>query len=207
MEKSIVEKLRAFLAQPVDSECKVVYLLCEVRKLLERSDNRPPALWLYCCWALHVELKKKPTLELLNKIDTLLENHRKRDLDQEELRMQHELFRELLFFDSFREQLRELLRFYDVPQTICDDENWRTFLRHYVRVIEEVPLSCQVQPNTLKHVARAIIRVGSSLSTNPNPYPSFRIEVTGPKGSRVSIGVKLSEGSLGSVMSFNFIGD
>jgi hypothetical protein len=51
-------KLNAFLADPVDSECKVVYLLCEVRKLLERvpAHQRPFALNMYCHWALHVDL-------------------------------------------------------------------------------------------------------------------------------------------------------
>jgi len=35
MRDAIVKKLRAALSGPVDDECKVVYILAEIRKLLE----------------------------------------------------------------------------------------------------------------------------------------------------------------------------
>ena len=48
----------------MDDECKVVYLLAEVRKLLDPVPpaQRPPALNLYCHWALHLDLHGKDTL-------------------------------------------------------------------------------------------------------------------------------------------------
>ena len=56
---AIVDKLRAAISEPVDSECKVVYILAETRKLLETypPDPLPFALKLYCHWALHVDLE------------------------------------------------------------------------------------------------------------------------------------------------------
>ena len=47
MNKDITRKLRNHLSQPVNTECAVVYLLAEVRKILERDklDPKPFALW------------------------------------------------------------------------------------------------------------------------------------------------------------------
>jgi hypothetical protein len=41
MRNSIVAKLRGLLEDGIDSEYKVVYLLCEVRKLLEKDPPDP----------------------------------------------------------------------------------------------------------------------------------------------------------------------
>jgi len=43
MTDAIVEKLRQHVSGPVDTECKVVYLLCEIRKLIPKNaqENRP----------------------------------------------------------------------------------------------------------------------------------------------------------------------
>ncbi len=73
MKLAIVEKLRAILDDAVDSECKVVYVLAETRKLLETYPPNPfPfALKLYCHWALHVDLESRgTTLPFLQKVET-----------------------------------------------------------------------------------------------------------------------------------------
>src|SRR5213594_2479644 len=58
MTKDIISKIRKHLENPVDTECAVVYLLAEVRKVIDDEKPRPwpLALWLHCNWALHVDL-------------------------------------------------------------------------------------------------------------------------------------------------------
>jgi len=59
MEDQIIRKLAVELAEPMTTERQVVYLLVEVRKLLDRRPkNLPPypSLKLYCNWTVHVEL-------------------------------------------------------------------------------------------------------------------------------------------------------
>jgi len=71
MKNAIIEKLRAHLAHPVDSECEVVYLLCEVRKLLLKKDPDTATLRLHCNWALHVDLEMPATtLAFLRRVDS-----------------------------------------------------------------------------------------------------------------------------------------
>ena len=75
---AIVAKLNSLLADPIDSECKAVYLLCEVRKLLEPvpPPNRPFALNMYCHWALHVDLNCKGTISsFLKQVDDYVDRH------------------------------------------------------------------------------------------------------------------------------------
>jgi len=78
MTKDIVGKLQLHLAKPVDSEPAVVYLLAEVRKLLELDDpeHKMGALWMYCHWALHVDLDSPKTTEsFLEKVDRWITNN------------------------------------------------------------------------------------------------------------------------------------
>jgi hypothetical protein len=71
-ESTIIGKLRVALSDEVDSECKVLYVLAESRKLLETypPDPDPVALRIYCHWALHVKLDHpKTTIPFLNRVD------------------------------------------------------------------------------------------------------------------------------------------
>ena len=60
MFADILQKIQDRLERPIDNEEGVVYLLTEVRKIIEDKAHKPdpflPSLWLYCNWALHVNL-------------------------------------------------------------------------------------------------------------------------------------------------------
>ena len=75
MTKDIISKIRKHLENPVDTECAVVYLLAEVRKVIDDEKPRPwpLALWLHCNWALHVDLSQtNTTLDFLRRIDEFI---------------------------------------------------------------------------------------------------------------------------------------
>jgi hypothetical protein len=58
-EDTIVGKLRMKLQEKIVSECQIVYILVEIRKLLNLRNQRTAfsILNLYCNWAVHVPLK------------------------------------------------------------------------------------------------------------------------------------------------------
>jgi hypothetical protein len=60
MERDIVHKLTEELAQQIISERQAVYILVELRKLLEKNDtlNEYGALKLCCDWAAHPKLSR-----------------------------------------------------------------------------------------------------------------------------------------------------
>jgi hypothetical protein len=161
MKDHIVEKLRAILSGDIDSECKVVYILCESRKLLEKCppDPMPLALKMYCHWALHIDLTNpRTTTPLLERIDDFVDGI---VLQTEDVIKDHYLFRELLWLDTFRQQFREFLRVYDLPTGVCDEDGrWHEFLTHYAGVIQDGSLSCQAKTQRLKHVNEVVFSKG-----------------------------------------------
>jgi hypothetical protein len=161
MKDQIVEKLRVILSGDIDSECKVVYVLCESRKLLDKypPGQTPLALKMYCHWALHIDLTNPgTTAPLLERIDCFVDRI---VLHTEDVIEDHYLFRELLWLDAFRQQFREFLRAYDLPTGVCDaDRRWHEFLTHYAGVIQDGSLSCQAKTQRLKHVSEVVFSKG-----------------------------------------------
>jgi hypothetical protein len=147
MTRDIVAKLREHLAVPIRDEPGVVYLLCEVRKLLERErpDPKPFALWMFCHWALHVDLShSKTTLEFLQRVDNFVLNTVAGFTGDGPWSCVDEghLLRDFAYLDTFRNQLREVLGSYDLCTDLCDnDESWYAFLSAYAGVIEDGTLS------------------------------------------------------------------
>ena len=68
---SILDKLQKALTRPISSEDQVVYILVEIRKLID-LQNEPSlmSLKLYCDWAVHTELtyasRTRPILTLVD---------------------------------------------------------------------------------------------------------------------------------------------
>lgn len=137
MKNSIVEKLAALLSSRIDSECKVVYLLAECRKLLDTypPDPKPFALNLYFHWALHINLSYSNTTKpFLDRVDAYVASVK---AGNKNIAGENYMHREFILFDTFRKQLREFLGYYVLPTAICDeDSHWHDFIECYSGVIE-----------------------------------------------------------------------
>ena len=170
-EDAIVEKLRAALSDEVDSECKVVYVLAESRKLLESYPPEAPqfALKLYCHWALHVNLHNpRHTLPFLERVDEYVASVLARTSD---IVKEHGMLREFVFLDTFRQQFKRFLQTYDLPTNVCDeDSRWHEFLKHYAGIIEDGSLSCQAKSDSLKRLSQVVFRKGRA-ATSGNHIP------------------------------------
>jgi hypothetical protein len=167
MTKDIVGKLRDHLALPVDTEPAVMYLMAEVRKLLDRDDpqHKNLALWMYCHWAVHVDLTNtNTTLHFLEQVDDfitdtvagLTPNRPYKLIDS------HRLFREFVYWEAFRKQLTDVLKSYGLPTDLCDeDPKWFAFLTAYAGVIEDGALSSESKKkDTLKAVDKVTFSKG-----------------------------------------------
>ncbi|MBZ5602900.1 MAG: hypothetical protein LAO79_11390 [Acidobacteriia bacterium] len=170
MTDAIVGKLARFLQHPIDSECKVVYLLAEVRKVLERDDrgHAMGSLWMYCHWALHVDLDSpKTTEEFLGKVERWVTNTVAYLTPTgpwnfwEEFR----LFRDFIYLDTFRRQLNSFLTSYGLPADLCSDDNqWNSFMREYAGVIEDGSLSAIGKKSALQVVEKVTFEKGNALT-------------------------------------------
>ena len=169
MKDQIVEKLLAAISEDIVKESQVVYILAESRKLLEKHppDPIPFALKMYCHWALHVELTKPGTTgQFLARVDRFVESvlAGSRDIIEE-----NRMFREIAYWDTFREQFRQFLTAYGLPTAICDEDGrWHSFLRHYARVVEDGSLCCESKTPSLRHVSKVVVEKGE-----PRPGVNF----------------------------------
>ena len=169
MHNDIIRKLRDHLELPLDTECSVVYLLAEIRKVLERQprDEKPFALLMYCHWALHVDLTRSTTTApFLRAIDSYVVSHvegyggNSNFLFSE----QHALFEEFLHLRTFRKQLRLFLHAHDLHTDLCDnDTSWFNFLSAYARVIEDGTLSAHGDQD-LRAVHKVTFKKGTGSS-------------------------------------------
>jgi hypothetical protein len=173
MAKDIVGKLMKHLTKSINDEPGVVYLLAEVRKLLERDDptHSNGALWMYCHWALHVDLTLPgTTMDFLKRVDRWITNTVAylTPTGPWEFIEEHLLFRDFIFLTTFRQQLRGFLASYGLPLSLCDlDEQWHAFIEAYGGVIEDGSLSTKSdKKNELGAVKQVIFTKGEDLTAN-----------------------------------------
>ena len=173
MTKNIVRKLISHLSRPVRDEPGVVYLLAQVRKLLEEDDRARSngALWMYCHWALHVDLTSPgTTMDFLKRVDRWVTNSVAYLIPSGpwEFIEEYYLFRDFIFLTTFRQQLRSVLASYDLPLSVCDlDGNWHGFVEAYSGIIEDGSLSTNSdKSNELVAVKQVIFTKGKELTAD-----------------------------------------
>jgi hypothetical protein len=129
MERDIVQKLTEEFAQQVASERQVVYILVELRKLLERKGSLQSyrALGLCCDWAAHPKLDRSSAQEITKLFDQYEEKYRREGVGVSQADIP-----ELVDFcehTRFRAQLIEACESNGLPtKSPRDDEWWRFFL-------------------------------------------------------------------------------
>ena len=178
MEDSVVTKLRALLSHQLNSECEVVYLLCECRKLLEKywhGGAIPFALRLYFHWALHIDLDRRgTTLPFLQRVDAYAKSVLAGTTD---FSLEQQMVEDFVFLETFRAHFRQFLNAYNLPTAICDDEeSWHRFMENYAGVIQDGSISCQGEAAELAHVRK--VTFTKCKPTDPNTYLPFGLSWT-----------------------------
>jgi hypothetical protein len=140
MTPDILRKLTAELAQPITSERQVVYILCQVRKIVDRDPNRQRwnSLKLYCDWAMHTDLtfdsRTRPFIQQIEDFFLATLSPDGAGVSQ----AQHEAIQKLVYLDGFREDLHTFFVEQGLPHDLADDgEKWNGFLRHSGGVIHD----------------------------------------------------------------------
>lgn len=133
MRDKIIEKLKLELNQEITSERQVVYILVEIRKLIEKSrTEKYKSLKFYIDWLLHPEMNRVGAAELLKRFDAahpMLMARKKI----------HEIpdLSKLIAMDSFKNELKEFLLENGLNTRMCGIA-WPRFLKRYASVIEDL---------------------------------------------------------------------
>ena len=160
-QSAIIAKLNAMMQEPVDSECKVVYALCEIRKILEDrpAARRPFALNMYCHWALHVDLHGQDTVaHFLRQVDDYVNGVL---VGPEDVRASRQMVCDFVVLDTFRAQLRDFLQDVGIRTDLVeDDARWNEFVAQYAGVIEDGTLAIRSENHGLRHVKQITFAKG-----------------------------------------------
>ena len=155
MKADIVDKLRLELREPIHSERQVVYILAELRKLMELesiaksvagepSDNSYFALKFYCDWAVHVRLDQSGAQRIVRRFDQYQRLLEELASGSKQVAVDPSFLQELnqsLNLSKFREQFGAYLKTHALdPAIATDDDQWTDFLVYYAHVIEDAPL-------------------------------------------------------------------
>jgi hypothetical protein len=162
---SIIMKLARELEEPVDSERHVVYVLVELRKLIEIDQDGAnyKALKFCCDWVAHPVLNGTEAQNIVRQFDKYqalmdtVNNAASGQVPGIDLSFLQS-FGEILRLSKFRTELGGYLRLHGLDSRFADDNReWTQFLTHYTSIIEDCPLKCVGRG--LKHVDEVVLKV------------------------------------------------
>jgi hypothetical protein len=140
---AIIDKLDQELKHfPIRRESQVVYLLAEIRKVIEHEREQDPncyeVLELFCNWALHVAISRKSNADRIRvflKVFDLKEGMEMVDF------LHSSFFNEMIQLEAFRKELETFLHDHQLPCDIAHCfRTWSGFIYLYTSVVSEVPL-------------------------------------------------------------------
>jgi len=167
MRPAIVAKLSAAFDHTLESEMQVVYVLVEIRKYLEQDAklrNRHPALYFYCCWAIHSEATGHGADRILERFDRLYPLM-KGTLSPQET---HSIFRTITL-QKLRAELIAFLNTIGVESSIKSSaSDWLKFLKAYAAVTEDCPFVISTNTTVLlNHIDNILVQTVKLPASSP----------------------------------------
>ena len=177
MQSAIIAKLKRELAEPISTERQVVYILVEVRKLLELAGSQAKfdALWFHASWAVHPKMNKGVAAKLLEYFDEAYPLLKDKELYELPSDLHHAII-DAIALHHFQQQLRDFLVQHDLSTSIVQRQ-WTAFLRLYASVIEDCPLI--VSSGKLKNLSHVVVNVEDATHKLPGlegmEYQLYRV--------------------------------
>lgn len=142
MKSAILTKINKELNDGIDVEPKVLYLLAEIRKYIDRCSggerNRYPNLYFYCNWVLHIKMDRTPAKRILDRFESVLSDSK--DLDE----MSKIIIKQEKDFYSFLSLKEEMQTFFEensLSTTLTNDgAKWFKFKKLLVEILIDCPL-------------------------------------------------------------------
>lgn len=144
MLPDIISKLANLLTTGIQTEAEVVYLLVQVRKVLEHDQSTEyGSLKFHCDWALHTAMDRASAQVLLKVFDAAnleLKTDPTKKLDDLPKPIRDQIS-SIIKLSSFKEELARFFNTYGLPSMIDHTpDGWSKFFKLYAFVIKDVPL-------------------------------------------------------------------
>lgn len=140
-KQEVVNKLKIFLnKKPIFSEeCKAIYLMVQIRKILDFKDSKHSydTLRFYCNWVLHIELDNKKTTELLSNIlDSVVDNTKSGHDNARNIITSYSNFFKL---NTLKKECNLFITEYSLPWNLSNNIWWK-----FARLLLEIVEGCRV---------------------------------------------------------------
>jgi len=143
--EEIIEKLDDFLNHhnPLTEECHVVYLMVEIRKILDHEkDHRQTGdfslLRFYCDWTVHTE--KTRITDNMRAVMGILYKDAKSHIEAPALREAMSPVMQFAYMDKLKDQITRFLKDRGLSSSLVND-GWISFIGVLVRVLENQPIN------------------------------------------------------------------
>lgn len=157
MTDELIRKIQNLLDKRITSEMKVVYLLVELRKLMDKEGYKDPLLRTFSNWVVHTSLEKRAegSTLILTEFDhfvTELRNKRKKLTPAYHITL-----------GTFRESLKRCFEHFGLKAKLLNNrDEWKTFGTHYCRIVSECPIIFTASDTKLKYIKRVELQGVSS---------------------------------------------
>jgi hypothetical protein len=161
VKSAIIAKLEALLAKGIITEADALYLMVEVRKLLEQQQAKKQYEYLtfHCDWALHASLEGTTAQQILKLFDAA-NIHLKTGLELHDLpgplKLEIDRISKMRYFE---EQLENFLTANGLPTLErTRSDGWIHFLHLYAKIVEDCPLVMTTK-NQLASIAKVTLKM------------------------------------------------
>ena len=161
MEDDIVNKIKIIMTQTGDlSESQVCHLMVLIRKLMERINIKESlVLRFFCDWAVHIEMNRTPTLEIIKKLNNLMANLK--GCGNNNLIIT--LVSGVISFNELKKEITTLFKKARIPIGGLEDVYyWKRFVSLLTEILRDCPLRIPEEPT--KKIDKQIIQ---EIKNNP----------------------------------------
>jgi hypothetical protein len=139
---SIIQKLGEHLSlhMPPSEECHVLYLMAEIRKVLDRDNSSKTykPLRFYANWCVHAKLDRPN--KFINKAADEIEGEMQDCIDAKTEVVKGPKLSGFLSMEALRNAFKAFLGDNGLPTQITDAENWEWFQALLVEIVSEQPI-------------------------------------------------------------------
>jgi hypothetical protein len=140
----IVKKLDKFLIDhnPMIEECQIVYLMVEMRKVIdhEKSSSTYPLLKFYGDWTVHTE-KDHITTEI-KQMMTMMYQTAEADIKNPAFRKAGSPIMQFAYMEGLSQEMKSFLEDHGIDSYLATEENkWLEFVKLLVKVLENQPIT------------------------------------------------------------------
>lgn len=147
MKDELIRKIQDVLDRRITNEKQVVYLLVEIRKLMDRDKYNDPVLRTFSNWVVHTSLEsqREGSTFILTEFDQWfidLFEHKKKSPHLKHISLvafQHSLVDCFTNFNLKAKFVRDLVA-------------WKKFTRLYCSIVSECPITFKASKTALKYV-------------------------------------------------------